>query len=532
MTTVSSVSRSDLVPVPPVQAAVAARAQQASTAAAVAPASSSHVALGQSGNGASVYLPDGTLPGVTRIWEYSANDAVTQRMAANFGSGTAAGRLDGLGAALLERAMEGGQFTQSVWTAGSSSLSLDAVSTTLALPQTGNYVAMDIKTTGGATVRLAIGSQDDALSVQVEVTGGTLSDTEKAALAKLAKGFQAALDGLTAQPPKLDLAALTQYDSTAIASIDLHANVKTASNQNQSLAFHADGVSRSVHAEGPEGTVQISVDLSKSAMLGNPAQRERAVQSYLEQFDDASNRGRGGAALTAMFKSAFADLHSDYGSATGKSAPTSRLGSILNDSSRSMLTGLADFTASVADQARAVNPLRAEETDGFSYQASQQTDTSGTGRSFGIRQSQQSQLTASFHDALSPELSLMLTTDPLSQNYLYTQINDKASSDTNLSFHDGKMVKATLNQTADESRRVMKYVRGQLEQDTTTPHHEAREWNLLAMVEAAQQYDETRQRPDGSQLQATLSTISNLVLLQSRPSALLGKPSGGPAASE
>ena len=97
---------------------------------------------------------------------------------------------------------------------------------------------------------------------------------------------------------------------------------------------------------------------------------------------------------------------------------------------------------------------------------------------------------------------------------------------------NNQVVDYTWGQVADESRRVMKYVRGQLEQDTTTPHHEAREWNLLAMVEAAQQYDETRQRPDGSQLQATLSTISNLVLLQSRPSALLGKPSGGPAASE
>lgn len=532
MTTVSAVSRPDLAPIQPVPTTVAVAAQQAVTAAAVAPVSSTSVALGQSGDGAPVYLPDGTLPGVTRMWGHSANDAVTQRMAANFGAYTAAERLGGLGAALVERAMDGGQFTQSVWTAGSSSLSLDAVRTNLSLPETGNYAALDIKTTGGATVRIAIGSRDDAMSVQMEVTGGTLSDTEKAALAKLAKGFQAALDGLAAQPPKLALAGLTQYDSSAIASIDLRANVKTAGNQSQSLVFHSDGLSRSVQAQGPDGTVQISVDLSKSAMLGNAAQRERAIQSYLEQFDDASNRGRGGTALSAMFKSAFADLHGDYGSATGKPASTSRLGGILDDTSRAMLTGLADFTASVADRARAANPLRANETDGFSYQASQQTDTSGTGRSYGIRQSQQSQLTASYHDALSPDLPLMLTTDPLSQNYLYTQINDKATSTTDLSFYDGKMVKATLNQTADQSVRVMKYVRGQLQQDTTTPRQQAREWNLLAMVEAAQRHDQAQQRPDGSQLQAALSTIGTLVLLQGQPSSLLAKPSGGPAASD
>ncbi|WP_144636278.1 hypothetical protein [Bordetella genomosp. 13] len=531
MTTVSAVSRSDLLPVQPVQTAVAAPVQQAVTSTAVPPASSTSVALGQSDDGAPVYTAEGRLPSASRIWDHSANDTVTLRMAANFGTTSASGRLGGLGSALLERAMAGGQFAQSVWTAGSSALSLDAVRTNLSLPQTGNYVAMDVKTAGGATVRLAIGSQDDAMSVQMQVTGGTLSDTEQAALAKLAKGFQAALDGLTGQPPKLDLSGLTQYDGSAIKSIDLSANIKTAANQNLSLTFHANAQSRGVQLDGPEGTVQVDVDMSKSAMLGNAAQRERAVDNYLQQFNDASSRGRGGAALMDMFKSAFSDLHGDYGSAAGQPQPTSRLGGILNDTSRAMLTGLADFTASVADHARAINPLRPGETDGFSYQASQSTDTGGSGRSFNLKQTQQSQLTASFHDALSPELSLMLTTDPLSQNYYYYQVKDSASSTANLAFEDGKMVKASLQQTADQSRRVMKYVRGQLEEDTTTPLQQAREWNLLAMVEAAQQVDKTTARPDGSRLKATLSTISDLVLLQSNPARLGGKPSGDAAST-
>lgn len=483
MITLSPLGRNE--PIQPVAAtaAPAARAAAAHAAAhAAAPAAvpqpSTRVALGRAENGVSVYTEDGKLAAPPAIWSHSANDPVTAVMGSNFDMLGAAGRFSGLGAALLERAATAtGDFSQSVHRAGSQGISLAGVDADT-LPQYGSYISLEIKTAGGATVQVVMGSNEDGMAVQSQVTGGTLDADEEAALAGLTKGFQAAIDGLTAQSPKLDLTALTQYDSREIASIDLRASVKTASNQTQTLEFHADGQTRAISANGPEGKVDVRVDMSKASLLGSAAQQQRALDGYLRQIDDAGARGRGSSALVDMFKSAFASLHGDYGSAARQTGMVARTGG-LDDTSRGMLSGLADFEASVSAAPQHANPLQPGEADAFAFQASQQTATDGlTPRGTSIVQTQHAQLSASYRQSLSSE-PLALTADPLGQNYSYHEIEDRSRSTTRLEFDDGRLVRASLSQSVDLSERVRKYVRGQLVMETTIPTRESHEWDLL-----------------------------------------------------
>ncbi|ARP96381.1 hypothetical protein [Bordetella genomosp. 13] len=479
MTTISSLGRN--APVPSV-AATAAPAARGAVAHAAVPQPSTRVALGRAENGVSVYTEDGKLAAPPAIWSRSANDPVTAVMGSNFDMLGTAGRFSGLGAALLERAATAtGDFSQSVHRAGSQGISLAGVDADN-LPQYGSYISLDIKTAGGATVQVVMGSNEDGMAVQTQVTGGTLDADEEAALAGLTKGFQAAIDGLTARSPKLDLTALTQYDSQEIASIDLRASVKTASNQTQTLEFHADGQTRAISANGPEGRVDVRVDMSKASLLGSAAQQQRALDGYLRQIDDAGARGRGSSALVDMFKSAFASLHGDYGSAARQTGMVARTGG-LDDTSRGMLSGLADFEASVSAIAQHTNALQPGETDAFAFQASQQTATDGlTPRGTSIVQTQHAQLTASYRLSLSSEQPLALTADPLGQNYSYHEIEDRSRSTTRLEFDDGRLVKASLSQSVDLSERVRKYVRGQLVMETTIPTRESYEWDLLSRL--------------------------------------------------
>ena len=78
-------------------------------------------------------------------------------------------------------------------------------------------------------------------------------------------------------------------------------------------------------------------------------------------------------AALAMFKDAFQQLNS--------AAPQQGAGkaSTLTEVDHAMLTGLADFSASLADTPGSPNPMRPGEADTFAYQASQTTSVGGHG---------------------------------------------------------------------------------------------------------------------------------------------------------
>jgi hypothetical protein len=189
-----------------------------------------------------------------------------------------------------------------------------------------------------------------------------------------------------------------------------------------------------------------------------------------------------------------------------------------------MLTGLADFSASVSEKSEFANPARPSELDSFTYNLSQSTQSKGRDQSNrSIVQDQQSNLVASYHKPLYAGQKLELSRDPTTQNYLYYQINDQASSKTSIGYDKGALVNATVTQAASQSTRISKYVMGKLESDTHTPVSTSKTQNFLSVLNQALQQDKEAKLGRGvSWLKETLAGIQDKVMLQSNPAQLNG----------
>nr|BFE95814.1 hypothetical protein GCM10020185_63500 [Pseudomonas brassicacearum subsp. brassicacearum] len=171
---------------------------------------------------------------------------------------------------------------------------------------------------------------------------------------------------MTAVPPKLDLGKLTQFDSSVLASIDLNAKLKGVDGEDLILAYRADSQSRTTQMSGPDGELNLSVDLKNSAILGDAKQQANALNSYLAQLERVQERGNAKAALMEMFKDAFSAMNSHYPQGATPSQPLTR-----NATDKGLLTGLADFEASIKQTNNASNPMRLSEVDSFAYTLSQ-----------------------------------------------------------------------------------------------------------------------------------------------------------------
>ncbi|MEN5015606.1 hypothetical protein ABEH87_04475 [Erwinia sp. Eh17-17] len=394
--------------------------------------------------------------------------------------------------------------------------SLGRIATPVA--QSESQGTLSVKTASGAQVELSEAS--DGSGILITLKKGSLSEAERGALETLSEGFRKAMDGLTGLPPRLDLSALTQFNRAVLTSVDLKARVD--GDNTLTLDFHADSNTRSVKTTGTLGAVNISVDMSKRAIQGSESQQQRALSQYLKQFDRAQNRGEGDSTLMAMFRDAFTALNSHYGdSATPAKSSQQTIYISLTRSDKNMLTGLADFTASVTQTPTAINPLRLSEVNTFSYQVSQTSTLTGTSdQNRHITQKQQSQLTASFHKALTAGLPLNLTSDSSSQNYLFTRIDDRAQSTTDVQYRQGALVSAMLDQSATTSTRVQKYLKGALESDLTTPQQTAKSTDLLGKLMSDWKAADSRQSFANYLRQHTLPDFGGDVLLQSDPLAL------------
>ncbi|HEX3635674.1 MAG TPA: hypothetical protein VHV99_09330 [Paraburkholderia sp.] len=201
----------------------------------------------------------------TITWAQSNTDAVSQVMAANYMAGTMSGQFNNLGSALLDRfTTTGSDFSQSVTVglAGATG-AVDAVGASSNGPQ--DHIRLTVQTASGVEVDIRIDSGNGTLGVSVH-SSETLSDTERTALAKLADGFQNAINGLSASPPELDLSGLTQFDPSVLSSVDMQFNVTGDGQNNISAEFSQDGSARSVNLTDSVGTVDLKVDTSDSAL--------------------------------------------------------------------------------------------------------------------------------------------------------------------------------------------------------------------------------------------------------------------------
>lgn len=456
--------------------------------------------------------------GPTPVWQHAIGDPLSMRMAGNVSASRLSARFSGLGEALMNQiAGGGGSVSQSIIQL-SADAPIDAVASSSFQAHSSNEIQLTITTRGGAKVGITLGSDADRLRVQASVTDGELSAGEREALGKLSAAFQKSVDALNEVPPRIDVSGLMQYDASHLASVRLQANVSPGANQTQTLDFQADDKARSLISTGPTGTVKLSVDNSSPTILGTQAQQAKAVSQYLKQFDDAKARGQGDATLIAMFKDAFSALHSHYNAA---SAQQSRLQFSAGD--HGMLTGLADFSASISQAPIAINPLRPDEPDTFDYQVSQSTQLLGRSHADrGARQQQQSSLDASYHRALSADTPLSLDESPYSQNYYYDQIHDKASSESEFAYRKGNLMKATITQSVEQSRQTQKYVMGHLKEDSTAPTSKSRTIDVLAMVQAAEKQAGIGLRRNAEARDRVLAGMHDKALLVADAAGLAG----------
>ncbi|WP_426108644.1 lactate dehydrogenase [Pseudomonas sp. TWR1-1-4] len=469
------------------------------------------------------YSRRGQLPGqeTVRAWESDSQDALSKSLNANFNSQSTANRFSGLGAGLIAQFAKGGAgVSQSVMFASADRAANAGeikVDQGLLHTKADNLVSLSIKTASGKTVTFSLSSQTDGLGVQATVDGGTLSDEELKAIGKLGSAFQSAVDGLTATPPKLDLSQLTQFDTKLLASVDLNAKLKSLDGQDLSLAFHADSQSRTTRMSGPLGELNLAVDLKNAAILGNAKQQAKALQSYLAQFDRAQERGSAKPELMAMFKDAFSAMNSHYPQGVTLPEALTR-----NSTDQGLLTGLADFKASIKQASESPNPMRPSEVDSFAYEVSQKTRVGGTSTlDRSVSQDQQSSLSASFHKGLKGGKAPALDGNAESQNYRYIQVQDTASSSAKLSYKDGLLASATLDQSASQNTRTQQYVMGKLVEDTTVPKEASVKRDYLVLLEyAAKESKKSKDALEESTVKEALVSLHASVMLQEDPSAL------------
>ncbi|NYE59604.1 hypothetical protein FHW58_000756 [Duganella sp. 1224] len=386
-------------------------------------------------------------------------------MTVNYGAKPVFARFDGLGAAALSRfSTDPSDFSQTV-----SQVNADPS----VGAQTVYKVALTIKLSDGISVKVNLESKGNSLALQVN-SSARMSAADRAALARLANGFQNAIDGMgNAVQPDFD--GLLQYDPSLVSSIDLQATTQANGALVQKQTFHADRTTRSFSADGPDGQVNISVDLRQQAIMGNAQRRKAGLDAYLKQFQEAGARGHANGATLATFTAAFQQLTYQPSSETSVSS----LPINLSDDDHALLSALPDFNASMTDTPTSPNPMRPGERDTFSYQVSQQTLVGGRDQANrAISQHRHAHLEASFHEPLTAS-PLALDDTRASQNYYFKHVSEDRVSDTRISYQNGLMIGATADEHVSRSTQVLKYVMGILTEDSTTPESSDTRRDLL-----------------------------------------------------
>jgi len=486
MTSIASTGAVTTIGVPP--AATGVIRAGAKTDADVVPASTT-VTLGQSGPNALTYTSQPAATAVAGVvWERDAVDSVSTAIANAITARSAAGRLEGVASALLARfKTDGSNYSQSA-TFSSGAGAVDGLAEALptSLPgQAEDAYTLNITTASGVKVAVTLGNGADGMAVQIEVTDGELNESERNAIAGLSKAFQDAVDGLASVPPRMALASLAKFDSAVLSSVSMQATSTANGVINQSVEFSADSKQRSLTIKNADGVVKVNVDVSKAALMGNAQQRAAAVADYVQQFEAARSRGRGDEALMSTFKDAFAELHQSYESGAAPSSQAPRIVAA-GYTYRSLLSGVADFSASVSQTMDASNPYKPGEVDQFTYQVSQSSSVSGRPLfDLGVKQEQRANLAASFHTALTPQQKLDLSNDKDSQNYKFYQIKDEVISQTGIRYEQGFLAEATLTHSRNLSMRVQTYVKGEVIEEALIPVLETKTRDLLSLVRAA-----------------------------------------------
>ncbi len=412
-----------------------------------------------------------------RVWAAPAQDTISARMArnGNLGTHTLAEQWRGLGGALLSRLAATQTDYQQAMADGVATDSTGAVDHRKALSDVLNgatKVSLKIQTRSGQTVELTIvvnsGTGGGNRGLQVAVThSGPLSDTERDALARLADGFDKALEGLgQAGTPTLDLTGLMAFDTTALASLDLKVDNPGPRQALSSFTLHLGADRKQIALKGQAGEMALRLDTGTPLGAAGTQQRQAAIAQYLQQFDAAAQRSHADAALVAQFKDAFAQLHSAPTDKTA--AQADGLSPPLASRVLPLLSGLADFEASFGGDFEKPNARGAvHEIGRVDYQVSQKTGTqrggaAGAAGAVTITQTQSATLDAHYLQSRhGGQLQVA------SGNYDLTKIHDQSTRTTLIETARDLLLGAV--QTTDRQQRL-RYER--LEGHRTVDAHE------------------------------------------------------------
>ena len=468
-------------------------------------------------------------PGTLQVWEQSSDNAISNVMARNASGHTAQNRLAGLGAALLEHVGNtGASYRQTVANVGApeskqkiQARATDALYSIQGAPTA--RVELRIQTQSGATVTLNISDQSEAglngtgLSIDIQVNGD-LTAAERKALAAMAGGFEKAIQGLAAGETEIDLEELAQFDQSAIASVDFKTSIYGRNEyglryEKLGAQFTADADTRDIQINSPEGEIRMSVDLRQPALWGDATQKAKAVRHYLDGIDRAAERGKADEGLVKMFKSTFSALNATYGaqSTDGGLQGLAMDSGAWNDEDKSWLTGLADFNTVLAATPKASNPRHSQELDQFHYTLSQSTTITGADKSQrGVTQTQESRLVAAYHQSLVSTNKPILDSTTASQNYLFKQVEDSASTQVHLGYEKDEPVAATLTKTLTQSLRIQKFENNQLVQDRVVPNQQSSVVDLLPLLTQLREREKEHQITD-EEKQTLLESWNDLV---------------------
>jgi hypothetical protein len=448
--------------------------------------------------------------GMMQVWEQPSDNALGQLMGRNATATTAPDRLAGLGTALLEQiGSKTSSYRQSVVNviAPDSAQKIQAKATnSLAGFQSAPSarVELTVQTQSGASVRLVIVDQGEGgvigtgISVEL-VVDGKLSEAESSALKSLASGFEKAIQGLAGDATQIDLEGLSQFDSHVISKLTLQANIYGRDAlgiryEKLAASFTADANTREIQLKRPDGEVKMKTDLRQPVLWGSSEQKAYAVEQYLQHMDQAAQRGHASTDLVGMFKSTFKAMNTSYGSqeANPKASAATAIGPVnlaeevtaWSDEDKSLLTGLADFDATLTATPRASNPHKPMEKDRFQYSVNQSTVISGSSKSNrAITQAQSAQLNAAYHQSLLSSKPPLLDDKTESQNYTYHQIEDSSSTQMHFGYERDVLVAATLTQSFSQSQRVQKYEHAKLIEDRViAPGVQQRQTDLLPLL--------------------------------------------------
>jgi hypothetical protein len=424
-------------------------------------------------------------------------DPFATLMAHNLASGSLAGQFSNLGSMLL------GRFTTTSSDYSQAQTLLSAGADGSIVPASSvaqGDIDLTVTTASGIKVDIQLESGNGQLGVSIK-SSGKLNTAESDAIAKLANGFQQAINGLDSVPPTLNLSGLSQYDTSMLSSVNMQFNLGDVSG-----SFTSNASYQSVSLKDGEGSMNLKVNNGQSALLGSGAQRAQAIASYLKEFDAANSKGHGNADMMALFDSAFTQLNGGGETSQQSSSSTSAIGatsgssgqSWLAQAEESMLTGLNDFTGSVTDT---TSGTVGSAPGSFSYQVSQTTSVEGTSQNGSISQTQESDLKATYQQAESASDS---------GDYDDVTIDDSASSTVRIATQDGELVKATLDKKSSDSTTNAEYQDGKLVSDVTTPTDTSTSTDLLKVLNPLiANGDATK---DSSAWQQTLASIQAMIL--------------------